>query len=134
MVYAKAYITALVVFLGIDYVWLSHVADDYFTSQLGHLLRDEVNLAAAVGFYFAYVGGIVYFAVSLALVRNSWLRAAGNGALLGLLAYGTYDITNLATLRDWPVAMSIVDMTWGTALTAASAVAGYAASSRGDGA
>lgn len=125
MVYAKAYAAALIVFLGIDYVWLSHIADDYFTSQLGDLLRDDVNFAVAGGFYLAYVGGIVYFAVSPALEKRSWLRAAINGALFGLLAYGTYDMTNLATLRDWPVAMSIVDMAWGTALTGTSAAAGY---------
>jgi len=136
MVYAKAYAAALIVFLGIDYVWLSHVADEYFASQLGDLLRDDVNFAVAGGFYLAYVGGIVYFAVSPALARRSWLHAAINGALFGLLAYGTYDMTNLATLRDWPVAMSLVDMTWGTALTATAAAAGHVASrpasSRGD--
>lgn len=125
MIYVKAYIATLIVFFVIDLIWLGVVARSFYASQLGNLLRDNLNFAVAGGFYFAYVVGIVYFAVAPALADGSWGRAAINGAILGLIAYGTYDMTNLATLRNWPVAMSIVDIAWGCLLTCVSAVSGY---------
>lgn len=125
MVYAKAYAFTLVVFLGLDFLWLGYVARNFYASQLGGLMRDNINYFASGGFYLAYVAGIVFFAVAPAIAEGSWGRAALNGALLGLLAYGTYDMTNIATLRDWPVAMSIVDMAWGGFLTSLSAISGF---------
>ena len=125
MLYAKAYVASLVVFLAIDAVWLGLVARNFYADQLGGLMRDDVNFLAAGGFYLAYVAGIVFFAVAPALADGSWPRALLSGALLGLLAYGTYDMTNIATLKGWPVAMSLVDMAWGTALTGSAALAGY---------
>ena len=125
MIYLKAYLATLVVFLAVDSVWLGVVARNFYASQLGNLMRDNINFLAAGGFYLAYVAGIVFFAVAPALTAESWSKAALNGAVLGLIAYGTYDMTNLATLRDWPIAMSVVDMAWGGVLTGASAVAGF---------
>ena len=125
MLYVKAYAATAAVFLAIDAVWLGVVAQNFYFSRLSHLLADEVNYAAAGGFYLAYAAGVVYFAVAPALAQGSWRRAALNGALLGLIAYGTYDMTNIATLRDWPVIVSVVDMAWGTVLTGTSALAGY---------
>lgn len=125
MIYAKAYAATLVAFLGLDFLWLGVVARSFYSTQLGSLMRENVNFVAAGGFYLAYVGGIIFFAVTPALAEGSWQRAALNGALLGLLAYGTYDMTNLATLRNWPLTMSIIDMGWGGLLTGTSAVLGY---------
>ena len=125
MIYAKAYAATLIVFFGLDLLWLGIVARRFYASQLGHLMRDNINYLASGGFYLAYVGGIVFFAVAPALTEGSWGRAALNGALLGLLAYGTYDMTNIATLKDWPVTMSIVDMAWGGFLTGFPAVTGF---------
>lgn len=125
MVHLKAYLATLVVFFALDFLWLGVVARGFYASQLGSLMRDDVNLLAAGGFYLAYVGGIVFFAVAPALSEGAWGRAAINGALLGLLAYGTYDMTNIATLKNWPTVMSVVDMGWGTLLTGVSALAGY---------
>ena len=88
-------------------------------------MRTRISWAAAGGFYLAYVAGIVFFAVAPALEASSWTTAAINGALLGLLAYGTYDMTNLATVKGWPLAMSLVDMAWGAMLTSACATIGY---------
>jgi uncharacterized membrane protein len=127
VIYAKTYAATLIVFLGLDFLWLGIVARGFYSSQLGSLMRDNVNFAAAGGFYLVYVAGIVYFAIAPALTDGSWQRAAVNGVLLGLLAYGTYDMTNLATLRNWPLAMSMVDMGWGGLLTGTSAVLGYLA-------
>ena len=125
MIYTKAYAFTLVAFFGLDLLWLGLVARGFYSSQLGGLMRDNINFAAAGGFYLAYVAGIVFFAVAPALAEGSWRKAAVSGVLLGLLAYGTYDMTNLATLRNWPVAMSLVDMAWGGVVTGVSAVAGF---------
>ncbi|WP_218940288.1 DUF2177 family protein [Denitrobaculum tricleocarpae] len=127
MIYLKAYFAALATFLVVDGLWLGVVARKFYASQMGSLLRDNVNFLAAGGFYVFYVGGIVFFAVAPALADGSWKTAALRGAVLGLLAYGTYDITNLATIKDWPLTMSLVDMAWGTFLTAMVAVVGLLA-------
>lgn len=127
MIYLKAYFASLLIFLILDGLWLGLLARKFYASQLGSLLRDNVNFLAAGGFYVAYVGGIVFFAVAPALSDGSWKTAALRGAVFGLLAYGTYDMTNLATIKNWPLIMSLVDMAWGTLLTAAAATAGYLA-------
>ena len=125
LIYVKAYALTLVVFFGLDFLWLGFVARSFYASQLGALMRENINYLASGGFYLAYVAGIVFFAVVPAMAEGSWGRAAMNGALLGLLAYGTYDMTNIATLKNWPVTMSIVDMGWGGVLTGVSAVSGF---------
>ncbi len=125
MVYVKAYVLTLLVFLGIDAIWLGFVAKDFYAQQLGGLLREQFDMVAAGGFYLAYVAGIVYFAIAPALAQGSWKLALLNGVLLGLIAYGTYDFTNLATLKGWPVIVTVVDVTWGGVLTGASALGGY---------
>lgn len=127
MIYIKAYFATLLTFLILDGLWLGVVARKFYASQMGSLLRDNVNFLAAGGFYIAYVGGIVFFAIAPALADGSWKTAALRGAIFGLLAYGTYDMTNLATIKDWPLTMSVVDMAWGTLLTASAAIAGYLA-------
>jgi uncharacterized membrane protein len=125
MTFAKAYGFTLAAFLVIDLIWLGVVARGFYVSQLGPLLRDNPLIAPAALFYLAYVAGIVWFAVNPALADGSWRTAVLNGAILGLLAYGTYDMTNLATLKGWPLGVSIVDMLWGGAITAVSASLGY---------
>lgn len=116
------------VFFIIDLLWLSLMAKSYYGHRIGHLMAGDINMTAAGGFYLLYVLGIVVFAVTPALQSESWKMALVLGAFMGLIAYGTYDMTNLATLRDWPVSVAVVDMAWGTALTGVSAVAGYVAS------
>jgi uncharacterized membrane protein len=123
--YVIAYGATAVIFFAVDFVWLSVMAKSFYRDHIGHLMADQVNMTAALGFYLLYIVGIVVFAVLPALHSDSWKTALVLGGLLGLIAYGTYDMTNLATLRDWPVAVAVVDMAWGTALTAASATAGY---------
>ena len=120
-----AYISAALVFFGLDFVWLSRVAIGFYRSQIGETLRDRPNMLAAGLFYLFYIAGIVYFAVLPGLQKDSLAVACLNGALLGLIAYGTYDMTNHATLKNWSLSVSIVDMLWGTVLTALSASAAY---------
>jgi len=120
-----AYLTTAIVFLAIDYVWLTQVATRFYFDRIGHLLMDKPNLAAAGAFYIIYVVGIVIFAVAPALKSESVVTAVVYGALFGFFTYATYDVTNYATLRDWPVIVVIVDVIWGTVLSAVSATAGY---------
>ena len=114
-----------IVFFGLDFVWLSTISTSFYRSRIGALLLDQPNLGVAGLFYLVYVAGIVHFAVMPAVNGASWVTALVNGALLGLVAYGTYDMTNLATLKNWSVSVSVVDMIWGVALTATAATCGY---------
>ncbi|TDQ67035.1 putative membrane protein [Maritalea mobilis] len=120
-----AYVATLIVFLGIDFVWLSYVARNFYFERMSHLMAESPNFTAAGLFYLFYVVGIVYFAVLPALKSGSMMTAIVSGALLGLVAYGTYDMTNYATLKNWSLTVSIVDMIWGATLTATSAAAGF---------
>ncbi|WP_428641646.1 DUF2177 family protein [Roseibium sp.] len=122
--YLIAYGATAIVFLGIDFVWLAHVARRFYAAQLGDLLLDSPRLGAAAAFYLAYVAGIVFFAIGPALRADSILTALLHGGLFGFFAYATYDVTNYATLRNWPIAVVGVDIAWGTLLTAVSAAAG----------
>lgn len=121
-----AWAATVSVFLAIDAVWLGVIASGFYRRALGDLMLDKPKLEIAVLFYLLYALAIVVLAALPAARSGSWLGAAGLGALLGLAAYGTYDITNLSTLKNWPLYMSLVDMVWGTALTAVAAVAGFA--------
>ena len=123
--YIIAYICTAAVFLVIDFLWLGLVAKDFYFGQLGHLMLDKINLPVAAGFYLLYALGIVVFAVSPALQTGQWTTALIYGAMSGFFAYATYNFTNMATLKDWPTLMSIVDLIWGVALTSASATLGF---------
>jgi len=120
-----AYVTTAVVFFAVDYVWLSQVATRFYFDRIGHLLMDKPNLVAAGMFYAVYVAGIVIFAVAPALRGESLVTAIVYGALFGFFTYATYDFTNFATLKDWPVVVVVVDVAWGTFLSALSASFGY---------
>lgn len=117
----KLYFTTLLIFLAIDALWLGAVAPAFYRSQIGHLMAGTPDLLAAGVFYLLYVAVLVYFVVEPAsragTVREAFLR----GALFGLVTYATYDLTNLATLRDWPLLVTVVDLAWGTILTATTA-------------
>lgn len=114
----------------LDALWLTIVANKFYKDQLGALLLDKPNMPAAIAFYVIYVIGIVVFAVMPAVAAGDWKLALGLGALLGLVAYATYDLTNLATLKDFPVKIVIVDLIWGAALTATVATLTYLIVSR----
>jgi uncharacterized membrane protein len=120
-----AYGTTAVIFFALDFVWLSLTMKPLYQARLGTLLLAKPNFPVAALFYLAYVVGIVVFAVIPALADGNWMRALWGGALLGLVAYGTYDMTNLATVSGWSTLVTIVDLAWGTVATAAAAVAGY---------
>jgi uncharacterized membrane protein len=123
--YIVGYVAAAVCMLAFDIVWLSSTAQTIYRPALGDLLRPDVNVPPAILFYLLYVAGIVFFGVLPALKAGDWTTAALNGAVLGLVAYGTYDLTNQATLVKWSTTITILDLCWGTLLTALSATAGF---------
>jgi uncharacterized membrane protein len=126
----KLYLIALPVFFAIDMVWLGVVAKGFYRREIGSLMRSPVNWPAAVVFYLLFILGLVVFVVSPALDRDSWVRALGYGALFGLITYATYDLTNLSTIRDWPVLLTAVDLVWGTVLAATVSVITYGIGTR----
>jgi uncharacterized membrane protein len=125
--YMKIYVSALVGFLVIDMIWLGVVARGFYRRHLGFLLADQVNWWAALSFYLLFVAGVLVFAVAPGLQANSLPRALLLGGFLGLVTYGTYDLTNLATAKNWPLIVTVVDMVWGTVLAAAVSCIGYLA-------
>lgn len=121
---AAAYVASLIAFLVLDAIWLSLSYRHLYKPGLGPMLRDAPMLAPAIAFYLLYALGITVLITAAAPADSSAIRALGLGALLGLVAYGTYDLSNLATLRGWPVMLTIADMGWGAIVTALSAGAG----------
>ena len=123
--YLKLYLLTIPLFFAIDLLWLGVVAKNFYQNNLAHLLSPLVNWPAAFLFYFIYIAGILLFAVRPALVDQSVLKAVLWGALFGFFTYATSDLTNLATLKDWPVKVVVVDIAWGTTLCALVASGSY---------
>ena len=117
MQFFKNYLIALVVFTLIDLVWLMFISRKLYQDKLGHLMAAKVNLPAAAIFYLLFIAAMVFFVINPALAKSSSLYALGAGAFFGLVTYATYDLTNLATLRDWPVSITVIDLAWGTFVT-----------------
>ena len=121
--FIKLYCIALPIFFALDMVWLGVVAKTFYTKNIGFLMRADVNWIPAILFYLLFIAGLVVFVVVPALEKESWMRALLFGALFGLITYATYDLTNLATLKDWPLVLTVVDLMWGTFLAASVSVA-----------
>lgn len=124
--YLVSYLAAAVLFLGMDAVWLTLAGPRLYRPELGALLLDSYKLAPAAIFYLLYVVGIVIFAIQPAVTTGRWQTALVYGALFGFFAYGTYDFTNLATLKGWSLLVTFVDLAWGTFATGVSAALAYA--------
>ncbi len=99
-------------------LWLGFAAKDFYRSQLGYIMADNVNWLAAIIFYVIFMCGVVFFVIEPALEKRDWTMALYRGAFFGFITYATYDLTNLATLKDWPLLVTAVDLIWGTAVTA----------------
>jgi uncharacterized membrane protein len=121
----KLYLIAIPVFFVLDMLWLGVVARGFYQDQIGHLLRAQVNWLAAAAFYLVFLAGVVVFVVLPAIERQSLQHALLYGALFGLVTYAAYDLTNLAVARDWPLAVTVVDLAWGAVLTATVSAATY---------
>ncbi|MDX1502848.1 MAG: DUF2177 family protein [Thermoanaerobaculia bacterium] len=125
-----AYAASFVAFLALDLLWLGVVARGFYREQLGDLLRPDTRWGAALAFYLLYIAGVVVFAVLPAAEKASLVRALVLGGFFGLVAYAAYDLTSLATTRGFPLLVAVVDLIWGTVLTASVAAAGYLVAAR----
>lgn len=125
--YLVAYAAAAVVMIALDLLWLGLAARTMYQQGIGHLMADKPNVPVAAAFYALYALGIVIFAVAPQTDGAGWGKTLTTAALFGFFAYATYDLTNLATLRDWPMRLAVIDIAWGVCVSAASAAGGKAA-------
>ena len=125
--YLKVYLISLIGFLVIDFVWLAFVARSFYRKHLGFLLADQPNWWAAVAFYLLFVAGMVVFVVAPCLQAGSLRRVLLLGAFFGLVTYATYDLTNHATVKNWPWIVTVIDLCWGAVLAATVSSIGYLA-------
>ena len=123
--FIKLYAIALPVFFALDMAWIGLVAKNFYRNQIGFLMKNEINWTAAAIFYLLFIVGLVLFVITPAMEKNSWMHALLFGALFGLITYATYDLSNLATLKDWPLLVTIVDLAWGATLAASVSTATY---------
>lgn len=120
-----SYLLTTVVFFIIDMTWLGYIAKEFYGTHLVNFLSPQVNWVAAIVFYLLFIIGIFIFAILPAVEKSSWTHALIYGGLFGFFAYATYDLTNLATLTNWPIKVVVVDIIWGFVLTASVSVSGY---------
>lgn len=130
MSWVVQYAIAAAVFCLLDLVWLGTIAEETYERHLGDLLAPSPDVGAALVFYAIFVAGLLYFVIHPAVVSASWRRAVGAGAFFGFVTYATWDLTNLAVLRDFPAALVPIDLAWGTFLAATVSVTTYAATRR----
>ena len=128
--YFAAYGATLVVLLVLDLLWIGFLAKPMYQQGIGHLMAEQPRLLVALLFYLVYAAGLTVFAVAPDASTGNWKAAAMSGALFGFFAYATYDLTNLATLRNWPIGLAALDMAWGTLVSGACAGAGRLALDR----
>jgi uncharacterized membrane protein len=124
-IYVLSYLATAAVFLACDIVWLTVTGSTLYRPLLGDLLMPSFRPLPAVLFYLVYMAGLVFFAISPAIASGRWASALLNGACFGFVAYATYDLTNQATLRSWSTTITILDLCWGTVLSAIAATLGY---------
>ena len=124
--YLIAYLATAIVMVALDMLWLRVIAADWYRQGMGHLMAGQVNFVAAGLFYLLFPLGLVIFAVSPSFTQTAW-SALAMGALFGCFAYGTYDLTNLAVLKNWPVGLTVIDIAWGAFASGVASLAGRAA-------
>ncbi len=115
----KLYLVTVVVFFLVDIIWLGFISKNLYKEYLGHLMAPKVNWGAALVFYLMFIAGLIFFVIDPAIAKENIMYAILVGGFFGLITYGTYDLTNLATLKDWPLNITIIDLVWGTFLNAA---------------
>lgn len=123
--YLQLYLFTIPIFFLIDIIWLGSLAKKFYGDNIGHLLSEKVNWKAALVFYFIYIVGIIFYAVVPALEDGNWQEAFLLGSAFGFFTYATYDLTNLATLKNWPVKVVVVDIVWGMILCGVVAAASF---------
>jgi len=125
MTFIKYYLITVIIFLGIDFVWLGTVARDLYRNQIGFLMKENFNMTAAFVFYLFFAAGITFFVVSRAVELDSWKYALYVGLFFGFITYSTYDMTNFATIKDWPLTITVIDIIWGSFLCGTTSILSY---------
>lgn len=125
MAFLKLSLLALPIFLAIDALWLGFIAKAFYRTQIGGLMKTDVAWWAAGIFYLIFIAALVHFVIEPAIAKQSWTYALWGGALFGLVTYGTYDLTNQAVLKNWPVLVTVVDLAWGTFIATSVSVLTY---------
>lgn len=115
--FLKLYLIATGIFFTIDMVWLGVIAKNLYAKHLGYLMATNINWLAAIIFYLLFIVGLVIFVISPGIASGSLAKTAFLAALFGLVTYATYDLTNLATIRNWPLLITIIDLVWGATLS-----------------
>ena len=121
----RNYLILLAIFLLIDLVWLMGIAKRLYADKLGYLMAPKPNFVAALLFYLLFIVGLQVFVVQPALLSGSWKAALLPGLLFGLVTYATYDLTNLATVKDWPVLITVLDLLWGSFVSGVTSLVGF---------
>jgi uncharacterized membrane protein len=119
------YLVILFVFFAIDILWIGFIAKSYYAKSIGFLMKKNPNWIAAICFYLLYIFGLLFFVVGPAIEKQSMIYAFWVGGLFGLISYSTYDLTNLATIKDWPLKLTIIDLIWGCLLTGTTCLIAY---------
>jgi uncharacterized membrane protein len=120
-----SYFLTAIVFFSVDMLWLGFIAKGLYRKYLSSFLTDQVNWTAAIVFYILFIIGIFVFVILPAVEKNSLFKAIGLGAFFGMITYATYDLTNLATLKNWPIQIVLIDIVWGAVLTSIVSASGY---------
>lgn len=128
--FLKLYAIALPVFFVFDMIWIGIVAKGFYAKQIGSLLKSDVNWTAAIIFYLLFIVGLVVFVIMPSIEKGSLIQALLFGALFGLICYATYDLTNLAITKDWPLLVTVVDLVWGAVLASSVSVVTYILASK----
>ena len=124
-VIVRNYAITLIVFLVIDFLWLTVIAKALYARHLGYLMAPKPNLVAALAFYLLFIAGLQYFVLNPALTAGSWQAALFPALFFGLVTYATYDLPNLATVKDWPILITGIDLLWGSFVSGATSIVSY---------
>lgn len=123
--YFKVYILAFLIFILIDSIWLGFIARNLYRKQIGFILKEKFDMKVALIFYLFFIAGLVFFVLNTAIINQSWQYALFAGLFYGFITYATYDITNLATIKDWPVMLTVIDIIWGSFICGATSILTY---------
>lgn len=123
----KTYFLTFIIFMGIDMVWLGVISKKLYADKLGYLMASKVNWMAAVLFYLLFIAGLLIFVLYPAIDKKSWSHALLAGLFFGLVTYATYDLTNQATIKDWPPLITVIDLLWGSFISGATSLLAYLA-------
>ncbi len=128
--FIKLYLITLPVFFIIDMIWLGLIAKNFYAKHIGFLMKTNINWTSAIIFYLVFIAGLIIFVIMPSIEKNSWVMALLLGAFFGFVTYATYDLTNLATIKDWPLLVTIIDLIWGTVLASSVSVVSFFIASR----